>query len=222
VSGRANRRKLEADLEGFDDRRAPAGGRRCSWASSLSPAWSTGAHQVVYSLCAAFGMLMLPYADYAPSAFYERDIGPPVSINIRLKLCFPPIAVGLRHGGVDRATMPKASVHEYGHTRSPEHDVGCHPEVRLWSLMDSEPQPASMERGSQFSLGCRVAPAIRLTHCRRGRRRRRWRPERRSGARASRGVPGRHSLAAEVADREARCRVRGRRRPRPRSPASHD
>jgi len=41
-----------------------------------------------------------------------------------LQLAGPPLGVGLGEGGVLGAPVPKAAVHEHGHTRAREDDVG--------------------------------------------------------------------------------------------------
>lgn len=91
--------------------------------------------------CDAFGILMLPEAKYEPAAFAQYLISSAVSGDIRLKLLAPPRCIRARHGPMNRASVPVASVNEHRHAVLPPRYIATHPQVRFKANVDAIPKP---------------------------------------------------------------------------------
>jgi hypothetical protein len=103
---------------------------------------------------------MFPDANDVPARRNEPARGVEIARLVALKLGSPVSRVGLGEVSMQRATVPEASIHEDGHARACEDDVGAAtPEERS---VHAEPKPASMKSGSQLNFGLRVAPADRF------------------------------------------------------------
>ena len=106
--------------------------------------------------------LVLPSANHGPARVAEHSISLCVALSVPGHLLCPELGVRLRDGVVRRAPMPEAPVHEHGHLRASEHQVG--PAVSAWErpVIDAIPKSDCMSRASDSHLRLRVAPAVRL------------------------------------------------------------
>ena len=105
------------------------------------------------------GRFVLPDADDVPAIFRQPHFGAAITLDVGLELGFPPLAVGLRMSGVDRAAMPKASVDEDRDLGWPEDDVSGQPESANGLPMNPVAQPKPM----QFATKCKFWPGIAPT-----------------------------------------------------------
>ena len=106
------------------------------------------------------GRLVLPNADDVPAIFLQPYFGAAIALDVGLELGFPPLAVGLRMSGVDRAAMPEASVDEDRDLGWAEDDVSGHPEPANGLPMNPVAQPKPMQFGTKREFRPGVAPTI--------------------------------------------------------------
>lgn len=99
---------------------------------------------------------MLPNPDDRPSGLCEPAIGISIPSSIRFNLGAPELAVAVRLGCVLRASVPEAAVNEDGDPRWAEDDVNSAATVSEHGPIDSEPQPAGMQRPPQRNFGAGV------------------------------------------------------------------
>jgi len=67
---------------------------------------------------------VLPRPQDAPAGVCKRFVHGAVAGNVALELRTPVVGVGLRLSSVLWASVPEATVDEYGESRASKHDVG--------------------------------------------------------------------------------------------------
>jgi len=113
---------------------------------------------------------VLPEAQDAPAAGAESAGDKTVAGLVAGDLFSPELGVLLGLGGVERAAMPEAAVHEDGEFMSAKHKVRPHLKLHLVRLKlerSSTPPAGDAERakdGDEPQLGGGVAAALYLAH----------------------------------------------------------
>ncbi len=106
------------------------------------------------------GRLVLPNADDVPAIFPQPYFGAAIALDVGSELGCPPLAVGLRMSGVDRAAVPEASVDEDRDLGGAEDDVSGHVESVNGLPMNPVAQPKPMQFGTKCEFRPAVAPTI--------------------------------------------------------------
>jgi hypothetical protein len=100
---------------------------------------------------------VLPNPDHGPAKVRKRDVGflvtPPVGGNFLL----PPSGVRFGWHAMVRAPMPEASIDEYGHAGTREHNVDSPPREPDYAPIDTKTQTTLVQQRAYTHLGCSVS-----------------------------------------------------------------
>lgn len=66
---------------------------------------------------------VLPYTDNFPASFGQPTVSISIALDVGSEFLFPPFTVCNWLGGVFRALMPEAAVHEHSNSVPGKHDV---------------------------------------------------------------------------------------------------
>lgn len=89
-----------------------------------SPACNAFSPGSLDNTCRLSWIFMLPHPNYDPSQISQTLLCTTVPRDIRFELGSPPVCVCLGRDSVDGATVPEATVDEYGDLGTGEDDVG--------------------------------------------------------------------------------------------------
>jgi hypothetical protein len=102
---------------------------------------------------------VLPEPENPPSSRSKQAIVLTVARHVSVELLRPPVLVQCRAGGVQRATMPKASVNEHGEVELRKYDVGLAPHSLQRPPMDEVSKSGPKQLASNGQLQA-IVPAL--------------------------------------------------------------
>ena len=123
------------------------------------PLSKSGSHRTDHSARAFLRILVLPDPDHRPTRLGEPVVRLLIPFSVPSYLFRPIFGIGLRHGVVFRASMPKAPVHEDRDFRAREHQVGGPSKIRKGSDGDAIPETRGVDTASYLPLRTGV-PAL--------------------------------------------------------------
>ncbi|HEX6666985.1 MAG TPA: hypothetical protein VF081_10375 [Solirubrobacterales bacterium] len=102
---------------------------------------TTPLHLSGYRLSRCLRVSVLPEPQNHPTGLLKLFVGIAIPDLIRSELLLPEGAVGLWHGAVLRATVPKTTVNEHRHLETREDDVRTAATSRQHGSIDPKSQP---------------------------------------------------------------------------------